>query len=163
MHPLERVLHRRSELGCDGGPPLRWWEFQVYGAVRRHRVCSSSVARMQKRGEEEERAGGSHFPRAVFLLSSCIRFLSEGGNLKKKTKIDPTEAIQILKSHATIVHPKEKINVIQTHEADNRILECAVEARVHTLVTGNMRDIRPLKFFRAIEILSPREFLAKYF
>lgn len=41
VHPLERVLHRRSELGCDGGPPLRRREVQVDGAVRCHRVCSS--------------------------------------------------------------------------------------------------------------------------
>lgn len=61
------------------------------------------------------------------------------------------------------MHPKEKIDVIKTHDPDNRILECAVEAQANVLVTGNMKDIRPLGSFRGIEIISPQEFIAEYF
>jgi len=53
--------------------------------------------------------------------------------------------------------------VITRLEADNRILECAVDAHANVLITGNMKDIRPLGTFRGIEILTPREFLARYF
>ena len=43
------------------------------------------------------------------------------------------------------------------------ILECAVEAKAQVLVTGNFKHIVPLKSFRGIAILTPREFLDKYF
>ena len=105
----------------------------------------------------------------IILLNKIDLFLSDfileelSRNLKKKTKVDPAEAIQILKNHATMVHPKGKIDVIKTHEPDNRILECAVEAQAHILVTGNMKDIRPLESLQGIEIISPREFLDQYF
>ena len=38
-----------------------------------------------------------------------------------------------------------------------------MEAAAQILVTGNFKHIRPLGFFRGIEILTPREFLDKYF
>lgn len=48
-------------------------------------------------------------------------------------------------------------------DADNRILECAIEAQADVLITGNFKHIRPLDSFRGITILSPREFLDRYF
>ena len=43
------------------------------------------------------------------------------------------------------------------------MLGCALSAKAQVLVTGNFRDLIPLKRFRDIEILSPRAFLDKYF
>jgi len=63
----------------------------------------------------------------------------------------------------TILEPRVRIHAIKRVEADNRILECAVEGKAHVLVTGDFRDIRPLGHFQGIEILTPREFLQKYF
>lgn len=64
---------------------------------------------------------------------------------------------------ANVVHPKKTIHIIKRKDSDNRILECAVEAKAQVLVTGNMRDIRSLGAFQEIAILTPREFLEKYF
>lgn len=61
---------------------------------------------------------------------------------------------------AVIVHPKHKISEIKTKEADNRILECAVEANADYIVTGDTRHLQPLKEFQGIRILSPAQFLA---
>jgi len=44
---------------------------------------------------------------------------------------------------------------------DNRILECAVAARAHVIVTGD-DDLLRLKNFEGIEILKPRPFLNRY-
>ena len=63
---------------------------------------------------------------------------------------------------AQVVRPRDKIHAIERKDSDNRILECAVEAGAQALVTGNMRDIRPLGSFQGIEILTPSEFLEKY-
>ena len=64
---------------------------------------------------------------------------------------------------ASVVDPKFKISVIERDETDNRILECAIEAKAEVLVTGNLKHIRPLASFHDIEILTPREFLTEYF
>lgn len=87
-------------------------------------------------------------------------------NLRLKARFEQKEAgeaVALLKRHARIVLPAKRVNVIREKEADNRILECAVEARARVLVTGNFKHIRPLVSFRNIEILTPREFLDKYF
>ncbi len=76
---------------------------------------------------------------------------------KIRASLDAAEEV------AEIVHPKVKVNIIAAEDSDNRILECAIEARADVLVTGNMRDIRPLGTVQGIEILTPREFLDKYF
>lgn len=38
-----------------------------------------------------------------------------------------------------------------------------MEAKADTIVTGNMKHIRPLGRFQGIEILTPREFLDRHF
>ena len=63
----------------------------------------------------------------------------------------------------TLMVPTSRISVVKRIEADNRILECAVDAHADVLITGNLKDIRPLGPFRGIDILTPREFLARYF
>lgn len=73
------------------------------------------------------------------------------------------ETVDALKEVAHIVEPKTKVDVITSHEPDNRILECALAAKAHVVVTGDLKDIRPLGRFQGIEILTPREFLYKYF
>jgi putative PIN family toxin of toxin-antitoxin system len=69
------------------------------------------------------------------------------------------EAIQRIKSLAELVHPRLKVSVIAEDEADNRILECAVEGKVAYVVTGDTKHLQPLKEFQGIRILSPAEFL----
>jgi predicted nucleic acid-binding protein len=61
-----------------------------------------------------------------------------------------------------LVVPQSRLAVIKRIEADNRILECAVDAHANVLITGNLKDIRPLGVFRGIDILTPREFLTRY-
>ena len=68
-----------------------------------------------------------------------------------------------LKPIMTMLVPTSKLSVIKRVEEDNRILECAVDAHADVLISGNMKDIRPLSTFQGIAILTPREFLAQYF
>ncbi len=71
--------------------------------------------------------------------------------------------IKEVRGVASVVDPSDKISVIEQDETDNRILECAVEAKADVLVTGNLKHIRPLASFQGIDIVTPREFLTKYF
>jgi putative PIN family toxin of toxin-antitoxin system len=60
---------------------------------------------------------------------------------------------------AKLIHPSEKVAVIEAHEEDNRILECAVAAKADYLVSGDRRHLVPLKRFRGTSIIPPAEFL----
>lgn len=51
-----------------------------------------------------------------------------------------------------------RLSVVRDHD-DNRILECAIAARAHYLVTGD-RDLLILGRYFRTRILTPREFLA---
>lgn len=68
------------------------------------------------------------------------------------------QAIAGIREFAQLVQPKESVHVIKDDEPDNRVLECALEARADVLVTGD-RHLRQLGTFRGIPILSPGEFL----
>jgi len=68
------------------------------------------------------------------------------------------EAIGTIKDYVEVVHPEVKFDLIKDDEADNRVLECAFEADVDVIVTGD-RHLRRLGEFRGIVILSPGELL----
>lgn len=68
-----------------------------------------------------------------------------------------------LKPVITFIVPTSHLAVVKRIEADNRILECAVDAHADILITGNLKDLRPLGVFQGIEILTPREFLSRHF
>ncbi len=106
------------------------------------------------------REGGVELFISDFILEELSR------NLKRKIGLvqeDIESIFDTLRQHAHVVTPKEKVALIQEKESDNRILEAALTARVDFLITGNFKHIRPLGTFQGIEILTPREFLEKYF
>ena len=63
---------------------------------------------------------------------------------------------------AEVINPKRSVSVVKEDEADNRILECAVEARADVLVTNDKRHLLPLRSFRGIKIVGLKEFLTKF-
>ncbi len=70
-----------------------------------------------------------------------------------------TLVLEEIRSFTTLVVPYRKLDVIENDEADNRILECALEARAHYVVSGDKRHLLPLKEFEGIKIINPGEFL----
>ena len=64
-----------------------------------------------------------------------------------------------LRGFLIVIEPQARVDVIKRVVSDNRILECALSAAAHVLITGNMKDLRPLGDFRGIKIMTPREFL----
>jgi putative PIN family toxin of toxin-antitoxin system len=57
---------------------------------------------------------------------------------------------------AVMVYPKTRVTSA-LDEPDNRILECALEAKAQYIVTGNKRHF-PFAEFEGIKIVSPAEF-----
>jgi len=91
-----------------------------------------------------------------FILGEFRRVLREKFGLGE-SRIE--ELVERIKQIATIVQPRITISVIREKEDDNRILECAVAAQAHYLVTGDTKHIQPLQEYQGIKICSPTEFL----
>ena len=72
------------------------------------------------------------------------------------------DAILELRLVSTRILPALHLLGLVQDEADHRILECAVAARVDYLITGDKRHLQPLKHFRGISIVSPRAFLNQF-
>lgn len=69
----------------------------------------------------------------------------------------PMRTLEIIERRAIQKDPSFKLNVA-LHEPDNRVVECAVEAKTHYIVTGNKRHF-PFSAYKGIKIVSPREFM----
>ena len=97
----------------------------------------------------------------VVLLSEPI--MGETlGVLGRKFSRDKEELARValfLGELAERVSPRKRIGVL-ADEADNRILECAVEGRADLIVTGD-REILRIGSFEGIEIVSLRAFLTR--
>ena len=60
---------------------------------------------------------------------------------------------------SSLITPTQRLTVIKEKEADNRVLECAVEDRAQYIVSGDTKHLQPLKEYQEIKILSPAQFL----
>ena len=70
-----------------------------------------------------------------------------------------SQALRALGNAATIIDPRRLPEVIEGGHADNRILECAVEASADYVVTGDRRHLLPLGEHRGARILNAPRFL----
>ena len=70
------------------------------------------------------------------------------------------QAVRALRAAATVIEPQRRQPVIESSEADNRILECAVEAAADHLVTGDRRHLLPLEEHAGVRILNAPSFLS---
>ena len=71
-----------------------------------------------------------------------------------------SQALRTLSDAATVVEPPRLPEVIEGGHADNRILECAVEASADYLVTGDRRHLLPLSEHQGTTILNAPRFLS---
>lgn len=88
-----------------------------------------------------------------------------GSVLNKKFKINEREIkkeLQVLYNVSELVVPRKEIKVIQ-YLPDNKILEAAIDGEVDYIVTGDRKHLLPLKEFKSISIVSPAQFIKKYY
>lgn len=80
---------------------------------------------------------------------------------RPRFKLDENKIMELMKKinrTAVMVTPTKKLSILKTDEADNRILECALKARVNFIVTGNKRHFS-FEEFKGVKIVTPREFI----
>lgn len=70
-------------------------------------------------------------------------------------------AMRLIRTFTSLVAPRNRVDILPDDDADNRILECALEARAHIIVTGDKR-LQRLGQVQGLRLLSPREFLDAY-
>ena len=70
------------------------------------------------------------------------------------------QALRALGDAATVIEPRRLPEVIEGGHADNRILECVVEASAEYLVTGDRRHLLPLEEHQGARILNAPRFLS---
>lgn len=63
-------------------------------------------------------------------------------------------------SFASLTPPVVKVDVIKEDPDDNRILECAIAARAHYVITYD-KHLLKLKWFQETTIVKPEELLAR--
>lgn len=66
-----------------------------------------------------------------------------------------------IRKYFLLVQPTKRIKVLK-HDADNRILEAALQGRCHTIVTGD-KELLSLKKYRGIAIVTPVQFLQEIY
>jgi putative PIN family toxin of toxin-antitoxin system len=78
------------------------------------------------------------------------------------TRAEADEHAARIVAFSQLVYPTERIVVVTRKDADNRILECAVAARADALVTGDHRDLVPLRVYRDTQIVTAAQFLRDF-
>ena len=73
--------------------------------------------------------------------------------------IQTEERVSEILRWARVVEPVTTLSVIERNDADNRILECCLECHADYLVTGDRRDLLPLRNFRGTAIVNAADFL----
>lgn len=93
-----------------------------------------------------------------FLLYTSQAILTEvQTKLETRFELERTLAVKYveqIKNIATVVNPRQKINVIERDPDDNIILECAQEARADIIVSAD-KDLIKLKTFEGVQIHHP--------
>lgn len=75
------------------------------------------------------------------------------------TESEIADVEETLKQLFILVEPDFSINIVRDCPPDNKILACAVAAKVDYLISGDKKHILLLKKIRNIPILSPDQFL----
>jgi len=69
--------------------------------------------------------------------------------------------VDMLDAISVHISPKRRLNVLTEDPADNKILECAVEADADYIITGDQHLLR-LGRYKNVKIVNPSEFINQY-
>jgi len=108
---------------------------------------------------ELAREGAIELITSPFILHEFERVLMQKFHYKKEEAKSFRKSIEKI---CLLVNPTTRVSIIKEKENDNRILECALEAKVDYIVTGDTKHILPLKNFQGIKIVTAAQFLEKY-
>lgn len=99
-----------------------------------------------------------------FLLVTAPALLEELDRVLRYARLarafpQPKAIVALVAEIAVLVEPRRRLRVLDD-DADNRVLEAAVEATADFIVTGD-RGLLALERHEATEIVSPRSFIER--
>ena len=98
-----------------------------------------------------------------FVSPQILEELKE--KLSNKFKLPPEkvkEFLEITVFNSKIVYPKRKLKIVKKHPPDNKIIECAVEAEVCFIISGD-KHLLEIKEYNGIKIVTPGKFLSQIY
>lgn len=95
------------------------------------------------------------------ILNEVRDVLSRPKIAEKTAEHERNRFLRIISSVSKIVTPRKRLEVIVEDPADNRILECALEAKAHYVISGDRHLLR-LRKYKKTTILNSSEFLKKH-
>ena len=101
--------------------------------------------------------------REILPVTSPVLLEELSGVLRTKFKYPVSVAETVVEEWADLcerIEPTTRLAVVSEDPSDNRVLECAVDGKAETVVTGD-RHLLSLGTFRGIPILTPQEFLGR--
>jgi len=115
-------------------------------------------------GKPKETINYARKGKIVFLTSEHILkelkdVLTSKEKTFKLTKKDANIILNHLKKFGEICSVKSSTSICR-HEADNRVLECAIDGKADYVITGD-KHLLEIKEFKGIKIITVSEFLKK--
>jgi len=95
------------------------------------------------------------------ILKEVKEVLSRPKIVERTTDHERRYLIHFIESTSVLVTPKKKLNVITEDAADNKILECAKEAKAGYIISGD-RHLLKLNEYEEIKIVPSSEFLKRF-
>ena len=98
----------------------------------------------------------------VKLVTSRNILLEIAKKLKDKfkwTNQEIQEVIEGISKFTNIIKPKKRLSIIKADPSDNKILECAQEAKANYIISGDIKHVLAVKKFEDIKIVSAKDFL----
>ncbi len=98
-----------------------------------------------------------------FVSPQILKELKE--RLLYKFKLPPEKVKEYLEAivfNSKITYPKKKLNVVKKDPSDNKIIECALEAKASFIISGD-KHLLEIKRYKGIKIVTPREFLVQIY
>ncbi len=106
---------------------------------------------------ELARRGRFEFYLSNFILQETAGVLTRKFGWSEERS---TQVLQILRGAAVVVEPQRILSVIESHQADNQVLACALEASADYLITGDRRHLLPLETHGKVRIINAPQFLS---
>ena len=94
-----------------------------------------------------------------FISPKILEEIKE--RLLYKFKVPPEkvkEYLEIIVFNSKIVYPRKKLNIVKKDPSDNKVIECATEAKASFIISGD-NHLLEIKGHEEIKIISPKEFL----
>src|SRR5258708_32398812 len=67
--------------------------------------------------------------------------------------------VEHLRAKCYVVTPTKHVHIVKSDPTDNMFFECALESQARFIITGNEKHVLPIKQYKGIKVVGPRDFV----